>query len=248
MIGECKLCKNIAELSESHIVSRFLLKQSRVIGHKKKFDIICYSNPEHSERHRQDGIKEHLLCAACETTRLAPLERYARNTFYGPTGPFERSHDIGFRWTGLDYAKMKLFTTSILWRMSLSAHQFYAGVELGERHEERIRKMLLNKNPMEDWRYGCAIGFLLYGGKPMGGIFSQPQAFVPAERRHGYRFMMAGMVWFFFVNSHALHDENAIGFLQPAGTWIVPTMEAFQIPFIRQEVDAYRKHSSRLAT
>jgi hypothetical protein len=241
--GECRLCKTVTELRESHIVSKFLLRESQVIGNKKKFDIVCYSNPEHTERHKQDGIKEHLFCDECETKRLAPLEGYARETFYGPTGPFERKHTDGFLWTGLNYAKMKLFTTSILWRMSLSTHQFYAAVELGERHQERIRQMLLNGDPKEDWRYGCAVAYLLYGGKPMGGVFSQPQAFSTTGAKAAYRFMMAGMVWFFYVTSHPLHDQAEVGFLQPSGKWLILTMEAFQFPFIKEEMDAYRKHS-----
>ena len=160
VIDKCRLCQNIAELSNSHIVSQFLLRESGVIGDKKKFNIICPENPKESELYRQDGIKERLLCTVCETKRLSPVERYAREKFYGRDGPFQRQHAMGYRWIGLDYTRMKLFTLSILWRMSLSSHQFYGNVQLGEKHERRIRSMLLNNDPQEAWRYGCSIGFL----------------------------------------------------------------------------------------
>lgn len=241
VVGECKLCQNRAELRESHIVSKFLLKESGIIGHKKSFSLPCLNHPELSERHRQDGFKESLLCTDCETKRLAPLEGYARQQFYGTNSPLMCAPSTGFFWTGLDYAKMKLFSVSIVWRMSLSTHPYYRRVQLGPKHEERMRKMLLEMNPREPWRYGCTIGLLLLGNKPLtGGVFSQPHRHSRTENRYIYRFMMAKFVWYFYVASHATDIRNK-GFIQPDGVWPVPAVEAERIPFIKSEFDRYRR-------
>jgi hypothetical protein len=149
---------------------------------------------------------------------------------------------VGFIWGGLNYAIMKLFTTSILWRMSLSEHNFYGHVQVGKRHEERMRRMLLEHNPMEHWRYGCNVGLLLYGAKPLGGVFSQPQRFSPIENRTGYRLMMAGMVWFYYVSNTPVRDEG--GFLQQSGRWVIPAIEALAIPFIKEEIDRFRQRAT----
>jgi hypothetical protein len=245
VVGVCKLCQSCAELSESHIISKFLLRESRIIGDKKRFSVWCISHPELSEHHRQDGFKEHLFCASCETRRLAPLERYAREQLYGPKSPLKSSSGHGFFWTGLNYTKMKLFTTSILWRMSLSLHPFYRRVQLGAEHEDRIRKMLFEVNPMETWRYGCSIGLLLHANKPLpGGAFSQPQRYLRAQKRYVYRFVMARFVWYFYVTSHpsGVRDE---GFLQSTGVWPVPAIEASEIPFVRDEIEAFRRSTKR---
>ncbi|MEA3210757.1 MAG: hypothetical protein QOE70_3814 [Chthoniobacter sp.] len=199
----------------------------------------CINQPEHSEFHKQDAFKEYLLCGNCEG-RLSVWEGYAREQFFGPNNPFAHSNEMGFVWKGLDYLTMKLFTTSILWRMGISSHPFYYHVQLGKSHEERLRKMLLAEDPKESWRYACSIGFLYYGGKPLGGVFSQPQR-TKQNGRYLYRLMIAGMVWFFHVTSHAPPFKEYEGVLQLSGQWAVPTIEALAIPFIKDEIDLFRK-------
>jgi len=131
-IGECKLCGVAARLLQSHIIPKFLYREAGIIGDKKKFDMSCLNFSERSLFNRQDGLKEHLFCDECETKRLSPLERYARQKFYGPGSPLKSVPANDFFWSGLDYAQMKLFTVSILWRMSLSSHDLYSKVDLGE--------------------------------------------------------------------------------------------------------------------
>jgi hypothetical protein len=241
VIGQCRLCGATAQLRESHIIPKFLYREAGIIGHQKKFDIPCLNFPEHSLLNKQDGFKEHLFCNECETTRLSPLERYARQQFYGPGSPLKSVPAKGFFWSGLDYAQMKLFTVSILWRMSLSSHDFYHKVSLGDKHENRMRKMLIDKNPMEPWRYGCSIGFLMYGDKPLGGVISQPQRHSVGDIRHLYRFMLAGFALFYRVASHRPVDHDQ-GYLQESGVWRVPVVQALSIPFVKGELVRFRQH------
>src|SRR6267154_734119 len=82
------------------------------------------------------GIKEYLLCAACEA-RFSRYENYFRDFFYGNSPPplkklsvgmpFDLSAFIdldpdilGAKLVKVDYAQFKLFVLSLLWRASVA--------------------------------------------------------------------------------------------------------------------------------
>jgi hypothetical protein len=46
-----------------------------------------------------------------------------------------------------DYATLKLFLMSLLWRVSVAKGEFFRCVKLG-RHEEQLRQMLHAQNPV----------------------------------------------------------------------------------------------------
>lgn len=241
VIGVCKLCQKTAALQNSHIVSKFLLRENGLVGHhKSKFDIICVTDPNQNELHRQDGIKEYLLCGSCEG-RLAKWEGYARQKFYGTPSPFQGVRRPGFVWRGLDYVQMKLFLLSVLWRMGIASHPFYGHVQLG-RHEKHLRRMLLTQDPMESWRYGCSIGYLHFGSKTLDGTFSQPQRFTVAGDLKCIRFVMAGFVYFMYLNNVRSPTDVVSSFLQPSGNWVIPIMQAKEIKFVWDEINIFRKH------
>jgi hypothetical protein len=232
--GVCKLCQQSKELQQSHIISKFLFREAGLL--KQSFPVYCLSKPSKTER-RQDGFKEYLLCRDCEQ-QLSLSERYARHQFYGIDSPFQSFKERGIIWRGLDYAKMKLFLISLLWRMSLSEHHFFGHVQLGDRHECIIRSMLLNSRPMEPWRYGCHLARLDYGAEPLGAIFSQPQRFKESGRT-GYRFLLAGLLVIFDVCSHEPVGDNYV--LQSDGSWPILRLQALSIPFVKEEIDRFRK-------
>ena len=166
--GICRLCGNPSELQISHIVSKFLIRQAGLLG--AKFSLVCHTTPNLTELNRQDGIKEPLLCRECEE-RLQVWEDYTSRQLYGKTGLLRSIPNNSFTWQGLNYAKLKLFLISIIWRMSVSKHPLYSGVELGEKHEKLMAYMLLTANPLEAWRYGAALAYLHWGGKPFAKEF-----------------------------------------------------------------------------
>ena len=242
VIGVCKLCQKTAELQHSHIVSKFLLRENGLVGRQKsKFDIVCATDPSQSELHRQDGIKEYLLCGRCDNEKFGTWERYAREQFIGQRSPFQCAGDPGFVWQGLEYAPMKLFFLSILWRMGVASHQFYAHVQLG-RHEKHLRRMLLEENPMESWRYGCVVGHLQFGDKTLRGLFSQPQMSSIRDGLNSVRFVMDGFVYFFYLSNVRPENKEIECFLQTSGSWAVPFKQAKDIKFVWDEINQFRKH------
>jgi len=55
---------------------------------------------------------------------------------------------------GIDYKLFKLFQLSLLWRAGVSDRPIFKEVALG-RHQEILRRMLLDDDPGESHKYGC---------------------------------------------------------------------------------------------
>jgi hypothetical protein len=242
VFAACRLCLQERDLRESHIVSGFIWRNSEVTGDKCKFDLKCISDPKLSERHRQDGLKEYLLCNDCEG-RFARFEDYARRKLFNRSGPIPIQQRPGkhFVWTGLEYTKLKLFQMSLLWRMGISNHPYYAHVNLGK-HGEILRRMLLDENPGEPWRYGCIATLLSHVDEPMLGIFSQPER-IKLLGHSCYRLVLAGMHWYIFVSSHKPRSIVDSLFLLPSGTWTLFRGEIFDFPYLRAQVMELRRQS-----
>src|SRR5438128_878337 len=140
VFGTCRLCEQDRSLRKSHVAPKFLWKTSGMTGDKRSFSIRSTTHPHLSEHHRQDGFKEHLLCEDCEG-QFSRYEDYSRRILFGRKSPVLQRPAGHYIWDGLNYAKLKLFQMSLLWRMGISSHPYYAHVKLGK-HEEILRQML----------------------------------------------------------------------------------------------------------
>jgi len=139
---------------------------------------------------------------------------------------------------------MKLFVISILWRMNASKHGFYAGVKLGDKHENAMRDMLLTSNPGETWRYGCIFSYLIYNGNPLvGGIFSPPKRWNSGNQGSSYRFILGYFAFDIDVSSHPPPLKLQRCQLQLDGTWPFAIMELRDIPWVKEEIVLFRTHS-----
>jgi hypothetical protein len=68
---------------------------------------------------------------------------------------------------------VKLFQLSILWRASVAKGDFFSKVKLKPRHEEEIRKMLLNGEPGKEDRYPCGMGRLVVKTQEMKDLLNK---------------------------------------------------------------------------
>ncbi len=236
--GNCALCLREGELCMSHIASKFLWRRSGVIGDKRSFTVSSPTHPHLDESNRQDGLKEYLLCAECEA-QFNNYETYAASVLFQNPGPLLNRPKEHFVLNGLDYAKMKLFQMSILWRMGVSSVPFYCNVDLGD-HAETLRKMLRSEDPGSPWQYGCIATLLEHREAPVGGIFSQPQR----TRRFGrycYSYAISGMHCYHFVTRHAPDDGIQKVVLRREGTWVLFRGEITENSGLRIEVDRLTK-------
>ncbi|WP_281228075.1 hypothetical protein [Flavobacterium aquiphilum] len=104
--------------------------------------------------YQQTGFKDSdILCAECDNGVIGNFERYACNYLYNghdsietETFPGDAIHVPFVRYKNLDYAKIKLFFLTILWKSHLSQNPFFQDVNLGTVYGERLRKMILDND------------------------------------------------------------------------------------------------------
>jgi hypothetical protein len=236
----CALCQDEKDLRNSHIASKFLWRRSGVTG-GNRFSIACLTDPSLNQPHQQDGIKEYLLCADCEQ-QFNRYETYVAKVLFGPASPIlkrEPTHCVG---TGFQYRELKLFQMSILWRMGISSHPFYSHVELGK-HEEILRKMLLDEDAGEPWQYGCITTLLDHQREPLIGIFSQP-SLTKRFGHYAYEYTLGGGIhWIQFVTSHPPERMISDFVLTKDGQLVFFRGEITNFAKLRSLVDHLRKRT-----
>jgi hypothetical protein len=207
----CKLCDEQGELCRSHIIPEFLYRP--LYNHKHRCTGIVESGNKVKDV-IQKGIRERMLCKQCEG-RFSELERYAATVIRNL--PSMTSLQPGAICNiVVDYKKFKLFQLSLIWRCGVAKHQTYSSVSLGEKHESKIRNMLLNGHP------GSALDYPVLYIRPRGrGSFEQYMLPPSRERKLNhvaYNFFMAGMYWIFFISSHTDQIKQYGSFLSEGGT------------------------------
>ena len=222
--AECALCRRVARLCNSHIISEFFYKT--VYDEKHRFMKISTDTSKRIKPSPK-GVYERLLCFTCER-RLRGWETYASGVYREAVAHIQKN---GQNFTiNVVYPKFKLFAMSLLWRSGVSKRPEFAAVTLGK-HEEILRRMLDTENPGQFYEYGVSIFFPPdpKAREVFGCAISSPQH----ERNglhHIYRFMLGMTFWLFPVSSQ-MHKENPVIFsLHNDGTLKVrsggePTME-----------------------
>src|SRR5215208_423205 len=132
----CKLCKAKVELRYSHILPEFFYLSLYDELHRTMF-----VPSDEKEKLAQKGVREYLLCQACET-KLSKYEGYASKLIQKISDFSKDASGLFVYSDRVDYRQLKLFQLSILWRASVSQEKMFGQVDLGPRHEERIRSML----------------------------------------------------------------------------------------------------------
>jgi hypothetical protein len=199
---------------------------------------------------KRHGMVEYLLCGDCEQA-FSRMEDYAKRLFYGDSSP------IRFQLPLLkdplfvaDYAKMKLFQLSILWRAAESKGEFYAAVNLSGQHRERLRQMLLNADPGKEMEYCCSLTRLVVESPVIEqfqeslGMSIETGFFAPVRHDHdtweSYTFVMGGLVLIFCVSSAGVPEVMRNSYIKESGQfWLMPMKaDDFLINFSRKAVEA----------
>lgn len=219
----CALCQQIRPLRESHIIPEFLhgpLYEDTI----RRFNTYGLDGRPKTG-FLQKGQHEHLLCDECEQ-RFCVYENWASGFYKGAIAAFSNTtrseipYGKKLRFTridsdgnptmtavptkliadGFDYAKMKLFLLSILWRMGMSQSYFFSGLTLGFQ-EKRIRRMLLEDDPGSAERYACQLRLIHLDGRLITDYQSQPRQFDYCGRKC-CRLFSTGFRFDFMVSNH----------------------------------------------
>ena len=235
----CALCLLTKPLMSSHVVPEFLYREMYDLKHRfLALSTLASDRP----RHYQKGLREDLLCADCEQL-LGRFESYASQVFYGKGAPKTQRQDRMLIIEGLDYSRMKLFLLSLLWRFGVTKLAVFKGARLGS-HAEKLRRMLLAEHPGDPLAYPCLLTAVTWKTKHIGD-FIAPPCLAKMDGHHIWSFVVAGIIFTFFVSSHVPIEVPPPAFLQENGTLIIMRKEITEIDFLHrfasEVADAQRK-------
>ena len=226
MTSYCALCEKEAALSNSHVIPEFLY--SEMYDEKHRFRVISTLTDD-SPTQMQQGIRERLLCAQCETQLSVP-ERYASLVFSGALPITSNRTGNLVEVFGLDYVQFRLFGLSILWRAHVARSRFFAVVDLGP-HAPEIRRMIRDMDPGPPETYGFFLSPLTMEGEPAGGLMVEPTKSRLGQNRC-YRFVFGGLVWVFVVSSHQAPRLFEQAFINREGRMLMLVSELRETSFI----------------
>ena len=201
-------------------------------GDENRFLVIS-SDADKKEFHQQRGMTEFLLCPTCDNERLSKYEDHVRRVIFG--GHRLESEQAGrfLVVSGYDYKKLKNGLLSVLWRMSLSKHRFFANVDLGPRHDERLREAFLYDREFDEEEYPIFLTAPVLDGSALGQCMIPPD-FTRSNNRI-YRCLISGMIFTFAVGSAALDPEFKKLMLR-RDKWPLVRAKVEEIPFLSHAI------------
>ena len=215
---QCHLCLQDRDLCDSHILPEFLYRP----GYDENHRVEVLTQSSHYPSFIQKGIRQKLLCQECENLLANTYEDYFSSRWYlhgTLPGTFDLSN---WHLEGLDYAPFKLFHLSILWRASISTHAAFSQVSLGST-AERIRLMLLNKQPGSDDDFQIFGVLLLFpsSNQVCDGFIASPTRQV-RDGHPLHMFVFGGCVWHYYESSGDPNPLFAQIALSPDGSMTFP--------------------------
>jgi hypothetical protein len=248
MAGNCKLCDNETDkFPKSHIIPDFMYKSLK----NEKSQILRLHMPENKPKKPIfiGFYDTELLCPACEA-KISKLESYAEKVLYGssniPMPKVQPTTDpILQEVINIDYKTFKLFLLSILWRASKSKHEFFKYVNLGEKHEQVLKSMLLGDDPGDEQTYPIALII------PKGQVGKDVGILPPFKSKNEdnatrYIFIIAEMVYVFHVSQHGMDKLHSMATIKQNNTMqviFVPTKRSdfyLQLYSVKEEISKTR--------
>jgi len=228
----CALCKSKGNILDSHIIPEFMYKPIYDDKHRlllRKNGFIVKTEP------LQKGIREKLLCKKCEG-QLSVYEKYVREILFGGTVINIQKFSDRIILYGLDYAKVRLFFLSLIWRMSVaSKHDIWRNVNLGP-HQEIIRDMILSENPGSQWEYSFLSIIPLFNGTIVDDWILEPD-WVRTQFGRLYSFIVGGCIYLFHISKQNIEKDAGQWLIHPDGTWAISLKNAEKIKFLRYEAE-----------
>ncbi len=139
----CRLCLQEKRLIKAHIIPEGffrLLRSGSVVPE------LHGNSPGSSPKRMPVGAYDStILCGECDR-QIAPWDDYGQQVllqrFEEATPITHQARTVAWSLEEVNYAKLKLFFISLLWRASISSHNFYKRIAVGP-FEKRLREMVL---------------------------------------------------------------------------------------------------------
>jgi hypothetical protein len=143
----CKLCLQEKKLIKAHIIPEGFV---RPLWSGKLAPELHTNSPGKYPKRIPIGVYDpSILCSECDQ-KMAPWDDYAQELFLHQFSDAQvlqlNQQQVGWRIESFDYRRLKLFFVSVLWRASVSQHEFYKRISVGP-FEGRLRTMILDRDP-----------------------------------------------------------------------------------------------------
>jgi hypothetical protein len=213
----CRLCDQDVPLVKAHIVPRTFFVGTGDDRHKGKLlSNLPNSFPQQSKTGPYD---ESILCAKCDA-KIGVWDDYAARVLIRGVDSLVPFHSglspIAYLRAEYDYATLKLFFLSLLWRAGISSHRMFARVRLGS-HSDRLKGLLLASNPGDAQEYATVLS--VYSEKGAPAQFGAGVMDPVAERYEGlrvYRFALGRVSAWVKVDSQTYGLPQTVLMLQPS--------------------------------
>lgn len=177
----------------------------------------------------QKGAREPLLCVSCET-QFSLYEKYFAevifNLEFGPLLPGVKLRIV----RNLDYASLKLFFLSILWRFGVTSIETLTGASLGP-HLERLRLMLLSRDPGGRFEYGCTLTEVTLKDVPLEGWIVPPRRGKPRDQ-WVWNITLGRFLLSYNVTNKIPPEQIQPLFVAPSGELVIYRADLRDIPFL----------------
>jgi len=198
----CKLCGKDKKLIRAHIIPKSLWKP---LFDAKQPSEIHANTPTFNAKKSLVGVYDTgIVCAQCESV-FSPWDDYAQKLFLAK--PMEKKYvikngqKIAYVESAIDYAKLKLFFISLLWKAAVSNHYFFSRVNVGS-FEPQLRRMIQKGDPGDPDMFAVVMAKC---EKPLGTTI-----FTPHPERWWdityYRFYLAGYAVYIKVDRRPAPD------------------------------------------
>lgn len=219
LLYNCKLCQNdVDKLVDSHIIAQSIHALSTRAKDLAKAKILSSDLSQYPKKSPK-GVYDKLFCEGCEKI-FQKWEDYALELF---RKDYELPIPTKFMYIKLDnyqYSKLKLFFISVLWKADVSGQHMYQGVDVGIKHREALRQMLLNEIP-GDWQDYAVFIERFNSDKSYASIMRSPQKAKLGDIIF-YIFYMAGFKIYIKFDSRKVPQRMAAFFLKDGQPLLIP--------------------------
>ena len=240
----CALCRQEGPLRQSHIFADCCYRNvyadtaPRAIG-------VHVDNGQVTERIKQSGEWEYLLCGDCEDLLNKHETYFARTWLDHPPFTPPLTRDTVLQVT-VDYCSFKLFHLANLWRAGACSRPAFAQVTLGK-HHELLRRMLLGGDPGPPSRYPIVVYGLIEADGSLHNRVMSPVVPTKIGGHTVYSVIHSGFDWLIRVSSHSLTELDGAA-LRADGSLGILVVPAAENPLVRGIAVTYARHKSKART
>ena len=241
VLGGCRLCGVQAQLQHSHVIPKLMFRSMQRFAP----GVMPHRTGGGESRPRPGHIKEHMLCSECE----GEFSRYERvgGQFLACFNRYRpRPLEEMVQWEELDYANLKLFFLSMLWRCAVTQSPMTPKVDLASRLG-RLTELLRGGEPGGEEEYPVLLRFLQAHPIDRNAVMTVPYPMRDRKRR-GYSMVGYGVEISWITDRQGVDPRHAPWILKEDGTWLVEVSPGSRSPAWRQAItEADEKDRKTLA-